>query len=79
MENYKNSRGKSKVLKYQIGPDFIIVEFKVPSRSGCTIYEYSYASAGQSNIEHMKELATQGFGLNTFIDENVRELYKDKK
>jgi len=79
MENYKNSSGKSKVLKYQIGSDSIIVEFKVPSRSGYTIYEYSYTSAGQSNIEHMKELAEQGFGLGTFIDENVRELYKDKK
>ena len=79
MENYKNLNGKSKISKYQIGSDSIIVEFKVPSRSGCTIYEYSYTSAGQSNIEHMKELATQGFGLNTFIDENVRELYKDKK
>ena len=47
MENYKNSNGKSKVLKYQFGPDFIIVEFKVPSRSGYTIYEYTYTSAGQ--------------------------------
>jgi len=79
METYKNLDGKSKVIKYQIGPDFIIVEFKVPSRSGFTIYEYSYTSAGQSNIEHMKELATQGFGLNTFINENVKELYREKK
>ncbi len=71
MTYYKNSDGNSNILKYQIGSDFIIVEFRDHKT-----YKYSYRSAGASNIEQMKTLAEQGFGLNSYINKYVRKMYE---
>lgn len=71
MIEYKNLSRKSGVLRYEIGSDFIIVEFKDYSK-----YKYTYQSAGAENIEQMKLLAEQGFGLNSFIMIKVRERYE---
>jgi len=70
METYKNLGGNSNVIAYEIGSDSITVQFG----DGST-YLYTYQSAGQSNIEHMKTLAIAGSGLNSFIMRNVKKLY----
>jgi hypothetical protein len=74
MEPYRNIAGNSGVSAYEIGPDYITVEF---SDGGS--YRYTYASAGQENVERMKGLAQAGQGLNTFINTMVRELYERKE
>lgn len=73
MEHYKNLGGNSGVTAYEIGEDSIKVQF----RDGA-LYLYDYQSAGRSNIEHMKELAMAGRGLNSFISRVVRKGYASK-
>ena len=58
---------------YEIGPDSITVMF-----SDGSIYLYTYQSAGSANIEHMKRLAIDGEGLNSFINRCVRKDYARK-
>ena len=70
MTPYRNLGGNSGIEAYEIGPDFIRVQF-----SGGSIYLYTYASAGSQNIEHMKQLAVNGQGLNSFITTTVRDDY----
>ena len=72
MQSYGNLSGDSGVLAYEIGRDYIRVQF----RNGT--YLYDYGSTGQQNIEEMKILATRGRGLNTFIDKYVRKKYASK-
>jgi hypothetical protein len=64
MQPYRNLSGQSNVKAYQLGGDFIIVEF-MSGRE--TIYEYTYVSAGMQAIETMKNLAIRGSGLNSYI------------
>lgn len=71
MTNYTNLNGNSGIRGYIIANDYIIVEFNDFSK-----YKYSYASAETTNIENMKQLATQGWGLNSFIMRNVRTSYE---
>lgn len=78
MIDYKNLSGQSNVESFEIGENFIVVRFKTVGKDGCSTYKYSYASAEQDNIEQMKILANQGFGLNSFINIKVRKLYKNK-
>jgi hypothetical protein len=73
MEPYKNIGGASAVVAYEIGNDSIKVQF----RDGW-IYTYNDESAGHSNIEHMKTLASAGSGLNSFISRVVKEQYAAK-
>ncbi len=73
METYLNLSGESGVRMYEIGPDFITVQFK---DGAC--YKYTYASAGRENIEHMKVLARAGRGLHSFIMKNVKDDYESK-
>ncbi len=74
MERYRNLNGDSGVVAYEVGPDFIRVQF-----SDGAIYLYTNASAGAHNIEHMKQLAKNGLGLNSFINLNVRKAYARKE
>jgi hypothetical protein len=73
MERYQNLSGNSGVLAYEIGGDFIKVQFKDGS-----IYLYNYASTGQQDVETMKSLATNGSGLNSFISRYVRKAFAAK-
>ena len=73
MEPYKNLAGDSAVVAYEIGNDSIKVQF----RDGW-IYTYNAESAGHSNIEHMKTLASAGSGLNSFISRVVKGQYAAK-
>ncbi|HNP83530.1 MAG TPA: hypothetical protein PKN47_18865 [Nitrospira sp.] len=74
MERYKNLSGESGVTGFEIGPDFIRVQF-----SDGAVYLYNYASTGSRNIEQMKQLAKIGRGLNTFINSTVRKAYARKE
>lgn len=64
MERYRNISGNSGVIAFEIGTNFIRVQF----RQG-TPYLYTYQSAGIANVDEMKRLARLGQGLNTFINQ----------
>jgi len=78
MIDYKNLSGRSNVLCYQIGDNFIDVKFMTAGKGGCDTYKYTYQSAGSDKIEHMKNLATAGQGLNSFINTQVKKDYESK-
>ena len=70
MKRYKNLSGGSGIMAYESGPDFTRVRF-----SSGSVYLYTYDSADPDDIEQMKELASKGEGLNSFINEIVRYDY----
>jgi hypothetical protein len=74
MESYRNLGGDSSVVAFETGPDFIRVQF-----SNGSVYLYTSLSAGSNNIEHMKQLARSGQGLNSFIRTTVRQAYARKE
>ena len=73
MTLYGNKGGDSGVYAYEIGEDYIRIEFTTGA-----IYLYTYESAGVQNIEQMKKLAEEGEGLNSFINKEVRYLYEKR-
>lgn len=73
MEIYQNLSGRSDVVSYEIGDDYIIVQFS----DGGT-YSYTYESTGVEDVEQMKQLALAGEGLNSFINRDVRTRYAEK-
>lgn len=74
MQQYANNSGKSNVVAYYIGDDFIVVQF--PHNA---YYKYTYSSAGQSAIETMKRYAQNGSGLGTFISTKETQLGYESK
>ncbi len=74
MEAYKNLSGGSGIKAYEIGTNFIRVQFSKGS-----VYLYTYESAGAHDIEQMKELASKGKGLNSFINTTVYHDYARKE
>jgi len=74
MERYRDVDADSGAVAYEIGPDFIRVQFADGS-----IYLYTNASASPKNIDRMKQLARAGEGLNNFININVRKGYARKE
>ena len=74
MEKYANRNGDSGVAGYEIGADFIRVQFKDGA-----IYLYNNSNTGAANIEQMKQLAIAGAGLNSFISRYVRKAYARKE
>lgn len=73
MEAYKNLKGDSGISRYQIGDDFIIIEFGAGH-----LYLYNYTSTGKAKIERMKVLAKKGKGLSTYISRHVKDHYAEK-
>ncbi|WP_395073991.1 hypothetical protein [Flavobacterium sp.] len=69
MERYKNL--SSGIYGYEIGSDYIKVQFKSSSK----VYKYSYRKAGHKNVDSMKLLAIKGSGLNGYINSKVKDLY----
>ena len=63
MQIYRDIDGDSGVAAYEIGPDFIRVQF----RDG-KIYRYTSVSVGAFNSTTMHRLAGAGDGLNAFIN-----------
>lgn len=72
MTVYLNRNGNSGVVAYALGVDYIDIQFKTGRRR---TYRYSYASAGASKVETMKQLAERGYGLNAYIQRYAREDY----
>ena len=68
MELYKDINGDSGVLGYEIGDDYITVQFKTGAI-------YTYSNAGLEKVETMKVLAKSGDGLNSFINRYAKKLY----
>lgn len=73
-QHYADPDGDSSVDSYQIGSDYVRVRFTDGS-----IYLYTFASAGQSDVERMKQLVRSGDGLNSFIMSNARDDYESKQ
>jgi hypothetical protein len=71
MPLYANLNGDSNVYAYEMGIDYIRVQFNGTRK----IYQYSYLKAGMFHVEQMKILAESGRGLNSYITRNVRNLY----
>lgn len=73
MTNYMNRSGTSGVYGYENSINSITVQFKNGS-----VYLYTYSSTGASHIEKMKQLASMGSGLNSFITTTVKKRYQAK-
>lgn len=74
MQIYKNLGGNSNIIAFELGDDYIDVQFNKGM-----IYRYSYISAGILKVNEMKRLALQGYGLNSYIMRNARTNYEFKK
>lgn len=72
MQNYADLNDDSGVSSYEIGSAYIKVWFNRDE----FLYVYSYSSAGKYHVEHMKNLAVAGKGLNSYIDKNVKRDYE---
>ncbi len=73
MQAYKNLGGNSGVRLFEIGTDYIDVLF-----SGSLVYRYSYKKPGKTEVEHMKKLALDGQGLNSYISRYIKTNYEKK-
>ncbi|RZJ72868.1 hypothetical protein [Flavobacterium sp.] len=72
MKRYANKSRHSGVIAYEKGPDFIRLLF----RDNSDVYTYSNRSAGKTNVERMKRLASEGEGLTTFVTRNVKDKFE---
>jgi len=70
MTPYKNISRNSAVVAYEIGSDYIVVQFDNGS-----VYQYSHRRPGYQAVREMSMLAQNGQGLGTFINKNVRKNY----
>ncbi|MDT3671625.1 MAG: hypothetical protein ROZ37_14990 [Aromatoleum sp.] len=73
MQRYKNLNGRSGIVAFEIGDDCVKIVF----RDNPKVYLYSTRKIPPQKIERMKQLATAGRGLATFISRNpdVRDGY----
>lgn len=72
METYRNWDRDSSVVAYEIGDDFIIVQFR---KGRFCHYTYTHSSAGFENVELMKQFASAGDGLGAYINEYRPQYY----
>ncbi len=70
MKKYQDKHSNSGIYAYELGDDFIRVQFKSNS-----IYLYTDAITGQQNVTQMKLLAERGRGLCTFISKIIKNNY----
>lgn len=70
MEHYKCIVPGCNVKRYQIDSKQITIQF-----NNNEVYQYTYTSAGKKHIETMKLLAQAGWGLDTYIDQVVKQGY----
>lgn len=70
MQPYKNSGNLSWISAFEIGEDYIKVQF-IDGR----VRVYTGNSASSKHIEKMKELAVSGKGLYQYIDKYAKDLY----
>ena len=65
MKLYKNLSGNSGVKAFEIGLDFIRIQF----HDG-PVYLYTYQSASPDSVDKLKQLAKAGKGLSTFLNQH---------
>lgn len=65
MKNYTNDTGKSSISHYEIGEDFIRIQFK----NG--LFEYDNLTHSKIHVDMMKTLALDGKGLSRYITKYV--------
>ena len=70
IQYYKNLGGNSSVKAYEILSTAIRVQF-----NDGRWYSYSYFKAGIAHVENMKQLASKGVGLGSYIQRYVYSLY----
>jgi len=70
MKRYASAAGDSGVAAYECGPDSITIRF----HHGGT-YRYDGRHPGSEHVIEMQRLAEAGVGLNTYINQYVREDY----
>jgi hypothetical protein len=73
MKKYKGKSGNNGVTAYEILEKEIILEFKYQD-----LYLYDYTKPGKKHVEQMKILAEDGKGLTKYVNQNVRDNYKEK-
>jgi hypothetical protein len=71
MQPYRNRNGHSGVTAYELGTDWIRVQFV-----NGEIYRYSAASAGAGHVRNMQILAEAGEGLASYISKFVHDDYE---
>lgn len=70
MRAYGSKGGGSGVVAYDAGPDWIVLRFV----DGGT-YRYDRRHPGPCHVAEMQRLAEAGRGLNTYLNQHVREDY----
>ena len=72
MQEYKNLTRKSGVAAYEIGDDYIDIQYK-----NGNIYKYTYDSPGKNEVEALKLFAKEGKGLNSYINKTLLNKYAE--
>lgn len=72
MTKYLNLSGKSGVTRYEIGSNYIIVEFVDKVSHYDRIYLYTNAATGTDHIDEMRRLALLGRGLHGYINTHLK-------
>lgn len=75
MTPYRNLHGNSNVVSYEITEDSIHVVFKSGKQRN---YLYNQLRPGKMVVDRMKALATQGFGLNSYISTSIKSSFAKK-
>lgn len=75
MKSYLNLNGDSNVVSYKTTEDSILVVFGSGKYRN---YLYDDSRPGKAVVDHMKALADQGYGLNSYISKTVGKSYADK-
>lgn len=70
MRAYGRKGGRSGVVAYDIGPDWIVLRFV----DGGT-YRYDHHHPGPYHVAEMQRLAEAGSGLSTYLNQHVRDDY----
>jgi hypothetical protein len=73
MIKYMNRSGSSGVYAFQTTVDSITVQF-----NNGTAYLYTHAKPGFMQVEKMKQLATIGSRLNSYISTTIKKGYQSK-
>lgn len=74
MQKYNHLNRKTAIVAYESGFDFIRIQFQNNAQ-----YLYTYDSTGAGHVEKMKVLASRGTGLDTYINNHVREAYERRE
>lgn len=73
MQTYQETNGDSGIAAYRVTPTTIVIAFEAGG-----VYLYNHAHPGRQHVEAMQKLAAAGDGLNTYINQHVRDNYARK-